>query len=306
MVFRYLLQSWLEDAIRRRLQQAVVQAAAKRAGCEASCGAEAQQDAARPSSQPPEALIERAHVGVVFALGLEAGGLEDMLSGVVTIRGYGFALLEGGLKGRRILLARSGPGRVNAARVTEALIVGHRPLWVISAGFAGGLDPNLQRGDLLIVQQVVEAAGQQIDVDIGVDRAALGSVTGVHAGRLLTVDRVVRLPEEKRELAQRFQAAAVDMESFAVAEVCRRHEVHFLGVRAVTDTLDDSLPSDVERLLHQRSGAARLGAALSALLNRPSSAKDMWHLHQRALMASDRLAKFIAGLVEQLAPQRRE
>jgi adenosylhomocysteine nucleosidase len=311
MVIRYLLQSWLEAAVRRRLQEALMQAAAQRGTEQSSC--QSQPDQSQPNQSQradtageSEPSIDRAHVGVVFALGLEAGGLEDMLSGVVTIRGYGFALREGGLKGRRVLVACSGPGKARAAKVTEALIAGHRPLWVISAGFAGGLDPKLRRGDLLIVEQVVDASGQQIDVDIGLDHAALGESSGVHAGRLLTVDRVVRRPEEKRQLAERFQAAAVDMESFAVAEVCRRHDVHFLGVRAVTDTVDDPLPADVERLLHQRSGAARLGAALSTLLNRPGSAKDMWQLHQRAVVASDRLAKFIAGLVEQLAPESRK
>ncbi len=310
MVIRYLLQSWVETVVRRRLQQALTEAA-QRAAQQSSCGCAPEHTRAaaiqqRPTDDKGEPSIGRAHVGVVFALGLEAGGLEDLLSGTVTIRGHNFALVEGGLKGRRVLVARSGPGKANAAKVTEALVAGHKPLWVISAGFAGGLDAKLQRGDVLVVERVVDATGAEIEVDIQLDTAALAKNPHVHAGRLLTVERMVRSPEQKRELARRFQALAVDMESFAVAEVCRRHNVHFLGVRAITDTVDDPLPADIERLLHQRSGAARLGAALGTLLNRPGSAKDMWQLHQRALMASDRLAKFIAALGEQLAPESRE
>ena len=52
------------------------------------------------------------------------------------------------LAGRRVTIVQAGAGRLAAARGTQALIRGHRPAWVISAGFAGALQPELRRGTL--------------------------------------------------------------------------------------------------------------------------------------------------------------
>ena len=111
-VLRSLLQSWLRNAAKAKVGQAVVQAAA----------------AQSPAEEP-----KPCHLGIVFALGIESGCFEDLLSGVVTIRGKDFVVHQGGLKGRRVVTILSGAGSRNAARAAEALIDGHRPLRVISA-----------------------------------------------------------------------------------------------------------------------------------------------------------------------------
>jgi hypothetical protein len=71
-------------------------------------------------------------------------------------------------------------------------------------------------------------------------------------------------------------------------------------VRIITDTLDDELPKEIERLLDQSSTAARWGAAAGALFHQPSRIKDLWNLKEEAVKASDRLAKFLVGVVAQL------
>jgi len=44
----------------------------------------------------------------------------------------------------------------------------------------------------------------------------------------------------------------------------------------------------------------RIGAALGSLWKRPASYKDLWRLREQALYASERLAKFLDGVIEQL------
>ena len=122
----------------------------------------------------------------------------------------------------------------------------------------------------------------------------------MHVGPVLTVDRIVRLPEEKRSLGEKHQALAVDMESYAVAEVCRSHRVRFLAVRIISDAVDEELAPEVQRLVTQKTRTAKLGAAIGAIWKRPASVKDMWKLREDALVASDRLAKFLASTIEQL------
>ena len=100
--------------------------------------------------------------------------------------------------------------------------------------------------------------------------------------------------------AASYDALAVDMEAFAVAEVCRQRAVDFLAVRAISDAVDDELPRDIGKLLAQQSFAGQLGAALGSLFRRPAAVKDLFKLHQNALASSSRLASFLGMLIDRL------
>jgi adenosylhomocysteine nucleosidase len=248
-----------------------------------------------PSASPPAEEPRPCHVGFVFALGIESGCFEDMLQGMLTVRGGGLAIREGGLGGRRIALILAGAGQHNARRATEILIDGHRPGRVVSAGFAGGLSSTLKRNDILVADRLLKLDGGELSVDLPPGIAATAPQPGVHRGALLTADHVVRTPRDRRALFQRSGALGVDMETFAVAEVCAARQVAFSSIRVINDTADEALPRDVEHLLAQKTAAARLGAALGAVWHRPASAKDMYQLRENALVASGRLAKFLAA-----------
>src|SRR4029453_4758634 len=98
-----------------------------------------------------------------------------------------------------------------------------------------------------------------------------------------------------RKLAEENEAIAADMETFAVAQKCRELGVPFLGVRIISDAVDDELPPEIENLLAQKSLAGKIGAAAGAVLKRFSAAKDLWKLREDALKASDRLGGFFVG-----------
>jgi adenosylhomocysteine nucleosidase len=176
------------------------------------------------------------------------------------------------------------------------LIDAYRPRLVVSSGFAGGLDYRLKRFDVISADSLIDAEGREIALDPSSLVPRLNETPNLHNGRLLTVDRIIRLSEEKRQLGMQHQALAVDMESFGVAEVCRQREMPLLVVRAISDAVDDELPPDIGRLLSQKSFAGQLGAAVGSVFRRPGAAKDLFNLHQTALEASGCLAKFLAQL----------
>ncbi len=247
-------------------------------------------------NMPPEA----SDVAVVFALGIEAGGFLDRMDERIALRGGGFTIRLGTLAARRVAVVTSGAGAENAARATDAVLDGHSPKWVVSAGLAGGLRPDLCRYEVVLANHVVNAEGRQLQIDLSVDPAELEKHPGVHVGRVLSVAHPVRAPDEKAALGETHDALAVDMETFAVAETCRRRQARCLAVRVVYDPVDERLPPDVETLLAQPTMATRLGAAAAAVFRRPSSLKDLYQLRENALVASERLATFLAGVVEQL------
>ncbi len=59
----------------------------------------------------------------------------------------------------------------------------------------------------------------------------------------------------------------------------------------------EELPREVERLTRPRTLAGRWGAALGAILSRPGAIKDLYKLRENALAASDRLARFLVGVI---------
>ncbi len=119
-------------------------------------------------------------------------------------------------------------------------------------------------------------------------------------GRLLSIDRTLS-SVDREALARRHDAVALDQTSFAVASICRREKTRFLCVRIVSDAVSDVLPRDLQRAKRQKTAAARWGAALAAVVHRPSSLKDVFDSQQQALEDADRLARFLEGVVVQLA-----
>jgi len=64
----------------------------------------------------------------------------------------------------------------------------------------------------------------------------------VACGKLLTSPQAILSIADKAAAFHRDRCAAVDMESLAVAEVARSHELPFIAVRVIVDTADDILP----------------------------------------------------------------
>lgn len=294
MWLRWIVSSLVSQVSAEQMRQFAAQAAdpAARAAGSPLGGATAERD---PLPAPD--------VAILFALGLESGGLVDLLSRPVTTRCQSFTEHIGLLQERPVLVAESGIGCRAAERAAEDLVRLHRPRWIISAGFAGGLTPELARLHILMADAVIDARHMPLEVGFRISPEQVAATRGLHVGRLVTVDRLIRDRGERLQLAADFRAVACDMETMAVAEVCRRHQTRFLSVRVISDDLDDQIPPELERLAQHHSVAGKLGAATRAIWQRPGIVKDMWRLRETAQRASDRLARFLTGVVPQLQSQ---
>jgi adenosylhomocysteine nucleosidase len=237
-------------------------------------------------------------IAFIFALNAESGALTDLLEEPQYAQGATFVERSGTLDGKRIVVAEVGVGAEAAARGTADCLAIHQPKWVVSAGFAGGLTPALKKGHILMADEIVDLAGHSLPTTLKIDPATISPT--LHVGRAVTVDRLIKEPDEKRALAEKHGALACDMESFAVAEVCREAGVKWLSVRIISDTVDDRLPPEIEMLLAEKSLVGKLGTAAAAIVNRFSAVGDMWQLYEDALKCSQRLARFLRGMLEQM------
>jgi hopanoid-associated phosphorylase len=220
-------------------------------------------------------------VGVVAALASEARALgPSMPRGGTRIQLSELALLGDGA-----LLAVSGIGLRAAVAAAHALIdAGASSL--MSFGMAGALDPKLEPGSVVLPRELMLGGKLRFQGDAGWrERLAgeLSSLCTVTHGNILTADAALDTPARKAEAFRDTGAAAVDMESAAVAEVAAQNRLPFIAVRVIVDTAGDTLPRAV--VAASRAGKVRLGRLIAGLLMAPGEIAPLIRLAQRYRIA---------------------
>ncbi len=144
---------------------------------------------------------------------------------------------------------------------------------LVSFGLAGGLDPTLKPGALVVPRAILDGTGKSFAVDeawrsqflerLGSERQALDGTLLSGAGLLTTKDA-------KQDAFQRSGGLAADMESAEIAIAAEAAEMPFLVLRAVADDAGTTLPP--------AAGAMSPGGRLSAWRVMGSLARRPWQL----------------------------
>ena len=168
-------------------------------------------------------------------------------------------IFEGKINNRPVAVLQSGIGKVSAAMGTTLLIQQFKPDMIINTGSAGGLDPNLNVGDVIIStdvrhhdvdvtafgyekgqlpanpaaflpnEQLVEVAKKQAE------KLGLNAVSGL----ICSGDAFINGADKIAQIRANFpQVAAVEMEAAAIAQVCHAMQIPFVVVRAISDVAD--------------------------------------------------------------------
>jgi adenosylhomocysteine nucleosidase len=117
---------------------------------------------------------------------------------------------------------------------------------VISFGVAGGLDPSLKSGDVVVATEVLAGdtrwlAGLALNEEL-IESVALGSSRVVRGG-LAGVEEVVAASSVKAALHLETGAAAVDMESHIAAAYAEESGLPFAALRVISDPATRALPA---------------------------------------------------------------
>lgn len=168
-------------------------------------------------------------------------------------------IFEGKINNRPVAVLQSGIGKVAAAMGTALLIQLFKPDMIINTGSAGGLDANLNVGDVIISTEV-----RHHDVDVtafGYEKGQLpanpaaflpneqlvevakkqAEKLGLNAvsGLICSGDAFINGAEKIAQIRADFpQVAAVEMEAAAIAQVCHAMNIPFVVVRAISDVAD--------------------------------------------------------------------
>jgi len=154
-------------------------------------------------------------------------------------------------------------GKVNITFATSVLITEKKVDYILNTGYSGAVH-KLRRGDIVIGSSYVEC-----DFDLTAIGYKLGEKPGQEyiyeaSDELLTVAKEVFtdapvLPlgcgdlfltdnNLKKKYYELFGICAFDMESAAIASVCKRCDVGFISVRKVSDDSEDSAAEDYHEM----------------------------------------------------------
>jgi len=177
------------------------------------------------------------------------------------------ALWTGEVGGQPVVLAHCGIGKVNAAAAATLLLAAQGARTLIFSGVAGGLNPALEVGTVLLAERLavhdygVVAGGALMRTAYGVIpigaptlteavpvapavREVLAQVAAdaaprlahpVRLGSIVTGDYFLNCRVTREELRAALKADAVDMESAAVAEVAAGWGVPCYVIRTLSD-----------------------------------------------------------------------
>jgi 4-hydroxy-3-methylbut-2-enyl diphosphate reductase len=169
--------------------------------------------------------------------------------------------LRWGLREARVVRTGGGPSRSQAAALR---LVGSPDSALAVAGVCGGVDPELQPGDVIVASELQGGRGARKLTNPEALVAALRALgTAARLGPIRSEDHIVRAAE--REQLRAGGAIAVDMESRWLAEAAG--ERPFAVLRVISDTPHREL---------LRPGAIPNGIRALTTLRRIAPALETW------------------------------
>jgi len=165
-----------------------------------------------------------------------------------------------------------GVGPSSARRATERMLERGTFHHVMVVGIAGGLDPALPVGGLIVPRQVrLYPDGPQYHSHPLPSRRA--------EGNLMTTDGLLSAEETWRAILES-GFGAVDMEAAGVAEACERAGVDWSVYRGISDRPDEDIVDQAVFALSKPDGSADLRAVGRYLIRDPRRARTLAHLNR--------------------------
>lgn len=196
-----------------------------------------------------------------------------------------------------VVLCLSGIGKVNAAAAATILIHVFKAQILIFTGVAGGVQPHLNIGDIVIGTDFLyhdfdaQALGYAIseipdekislfpantfisETVLEIAREAFGNHC-IHPGRIVSGDQFIANNEKITFLREQFNAFAVDMESAAVAHIAYKHNVPCCIIRSISDKADSEASSTYDNFF---AGAAQKSSYIVMQLIKQSNFRVLFN-----------------------------
>ncbi|MGQ8365292.1 5'-methylthioadenosine/adenosylhomocysteine nucleosidase [Glaciecola sp. 1036] len=220
-------------------------------------------------------------IAIIGAMQEEVALLKSQLANPQPQDLFDFDLVSGDYGKHQVLLIQSGIGKVASSVACALIIQKFAPDLVINTGSAGGFDPDLNVGDVVIADALVHH-----DVDVTHFGYALGQVPSMPAqyvtqaeisqlafnaandlpdikvktGLICSGDSFIGSDEQALLIKEKFPAMkAVEMEGAAIAQCCHMLNTPIVVIRSLSDIAGKTSTVSFEQYLEK---AAKNSATL--------------------------------------------
>ena len=206
-------------------------------------------------------------IGIIGAMEEEVAVLKESMDIEKIVEYASMQFYKGVLCGKKVVVVRSGIGKVNAAVCAQILADKFNIDVLINTGIAGSLDASIDIGDMVISTDLVEH-----DMDASIFGDPVGQIPRMDTfsfpadaelvkkavqanseanpdiktftGRIVSGDQFVSSSEVKEKLVNLFDAKCTEMEGAAIAHVAYLNKISCVIIRAISDKADNSATMD--------------------------------------------------------------
>jgi purine-nucleoside phosphorylase len=163
---------------------------------------------------------------------------------------------------------------------------------LISTGFAGALNDELQVGDLLFAKNFST-------IELNEKRSSFSRLP-IHIADLLTAPTLIDSSDERTEIARTSGKAAVDMETEFIARACVAHGIPLLSLRIITDTPRTPFPAPAHVLFDIATQRTDLPKLATFFLTHPNRVPGLIQFARRIANARKILATALVEIVPRI------
>ena len=95
-------------------------------------------------------------IGIIAEMQEEMDEIRKLMSDIKENKIYELTFIEGNINNSNCVLVQSGVGKVNASRTTQIMLDNYDIQYVINVGSAGAANEELNIGDIVIGEKVVQ------------------------------------------------------------------------------------------------------------------------------------------------------
>ncbi|MGQ3686275.1 MAG: phosphorylase family protein [Candidatus Loosdrechtia sp.] len=247
-------------------------------------------------------------IAVFFALRQELESLKSKVNILKKIQYAHAVFYQSEFCGFPITLIQTGIGK-NVAEIIQQLSKCVTIQLMISSGFAGSVNSNVEVGDLVIGRQVLASFQDALEGEIHVDSLLACDVPvtdlamkscntydfKLHCGDILSVNKIVKKSSTKKHIGNKTSAIAIDMESFAIAEQAYAMGVPFAVIRSISDGVEEDV--EINEKMVTKGGNINIPATAFHILNKPHHIPTLNRLRKQTKLAANTLSLFLPDFI---------